>query len=163
MTFFRWAFLEQSNKQGTHKRNKAEMLDTCSDLCSNVVPFNQKELFMREYGFNEIAIVEIENDGVTRTLRDWAAVLSVPYPTVRMRYRRGKRAFSELFRREPGMMTHAEQVGETMTIVHQSRTFLDDLFRPEVAKQIREVAKDAGISPMEVVQRVVTKQLQADK
>jgi len=118
---------------------------------------------MREYGFNEIAVVEIEHDGVTRTLRDWAAVLSVPYPTVRMRYRRGKRAFSELFRREPGMMTHAEQAGETMTIVHQSRTFLDDLFRPEVAKQIREVAKDAGISPMEVVQRVVTKQLQADK
>jgi len=116
---------------------------------------------MREYGFRDIADVEIEHEGVTRTVQGWSSVLRVPYPTVRMRYRRGKRSFNELFRHTGthGVTTYAEQEGGSVTVVHQSRTFLDDLFRPEVAKRLREVAKEAGISPLDVVQRIVTKKV----
>ena len=116
---------------------------------------------MREFGFRDIADVEIEHEGVTRTLQDWAFVLRVPYPTVRMRYRRGKRTFNELFRHAGthGITTYSEQEGGSVTVVHQSRTFLDDLFKPEVAKRVRELAASAGISPLDVVQRIVAARL----
>lgn len=116
---------------------------------------------MREFGYRDIADVEIEHEGVTRTLQDWASVLRVPYPTVRMRYRRGKRTFNELFRHTgtQGVTTYTEQEGGSVTVVHQSRTFLDDLFKPEVAQQVRDIAKASGMSPLDVVQKIVTKKV----
>lgn len=116
----------------------------------------------REFGHRAIANVEIEYDGVTRTLQDWASVLNVPYPAVRMRYKRGRRLFSELFNHVglSGVVTHAEELPDGKVLVtHQSRTFLDDMFPPEVVHKLREIGKQANMPPVQVVQRLVAKKV----
>ena len=39
----------------------------------------------------------ITHDGLSKTLREWSIYLSIPYDTLRMRYRRGLRG-DELFK-----------------------------------------------------------------
>lgn len=115
----------------------------------------------REYGYRAIANVEIEHEGQTRTLQDWARVLNVPYSSVRMRYKRGRRTFNDLFSHVglSGVSVYADDEVGNVTVVHQSRTFLDDLLTPEVAAKAREVAKRANMAPIQVVQKIVTKKL----
>ncbi len=115
----------------------------------------------REYGYRAIANVEIEHDGQSRTLKDWARVLNIPYSSVRMRYKRGRRTFNELFSHVglSGVSVYAEDEGGNVTVVHQSRTFLDDLLTPETAAKVREVAKQTNLAPIQVVQKVVTKKM----
>lgn len=116
----------------------------------------------REFGHRAIAGVEIEHDGVTRTLQDWARVLNVPYTAVRMRYKRGRRSFNELFSRvgTDGVTTYAEDTDDGKVVVtHQSRTFLDDMFSPEVVRKLREIGKQANMSPVQVMQKLVTKRV----
>jgi hypothetical protein len=116
----------------------------------------------REFGHRAIASIEIEHEGVTRTLQEWATVLNVPYTAVRMRYKRGRRSFDELFSHVglSGVVTHAEDMPDGKVLVtHQSRTFLDDLFPPEVVRKLREVGKQANMAPVQVVQKIVTKKL----
>jgi hypothetical protein len=116
----------------------------------------------KEFGHRAIANVEIEHERVTRTLQDWARVLNVPYPAVRMRYKRGRRSFAELFSQVglSGVTTYAEDVSDGQVMVtHQSRTFLDDIFPPEVVHKLREVGKQANLSPLQVVQKIVSKKI----
>jgi hypothetical protein len=47
--------------------------------------------------YGEISSTKIEHNGTIRTLVEWAEVMGVDYPTVRMRYKRGKRSFADLF------------------------------------------------------------------
>lgn len=105
-------------------------------------------------GYGEIARVKIEHDGIERTLQNWAAVLSVPYPTVRMRYKRGKRTFEELFKNCPGAKSMRYEEDERK-VTYQKKTVLDDLFPPETVQQLREIAKRVGLSPMQVLIKVV--------
>jgi restriction endonuclease Mrr len=136
------------------------MLDTVFQMCSNRVPFNLLEIFMaREFGHGDIANAEITHDGVTRTLRDWADMMHIPYATARMRYRRGKRTFSDLFQNIPSRHTsmRVREADEKVVVTHQARTMLDDLLSPDTAEKVREIARQANMSPVQVVQKIVDK------
>ena len=116
----------------------------------------------REFGHRAIASIEIEHEGVTRTLQEWASVLNVPYTAVRMRYKRGRRSFDELFSHVglSGVVTHVEDMPDGKVLVtHQSRTFLDDMFPPEVVHKLREIGKQANMPPVQVMQRLITKKV----
>lgn len=115
----------------------------------------------REFGYREIANVEVTHDNITRTLQDWATVMNVPYPAVRMRFKRGKRTFRELFMPVGSAEVHvrSKQEGDKVVVTHQSRTVIDDLFPPEDATRLRDVAQQAGLSPVQVVQKIVAKRL----
>lgn len=48
--------------------------------------------------------VVVTHDGITKNLREWAIYLGIPYDTLRVRYKRGKRGddlFQELRNYEP--------------------------------------------------------------
>lgn len=114
----------------------------------------------KEYRHGQIADVEVTHDGVTRTLKGWAATLRIPYVTVRMRYKRGKRTFSELFRSsDEGVRVVVQENPNTQQVVvtHQSWSFLDDMFSPQVADMVREVARQTGMTPLQVVLKIVEK------
>lgn len=111
-----------------------------------------------EFGYNDIATMMIERGGVTRTLREWSEVLGLPYPTVRMRYKRGKREFSDLFSTSGlhGIVRIAPvEGGSEVVITRQERTFLDDLFGFDMANRVRAVAESMGMVPVDVVREMV--------
>lgn len=101
---------------------------------------------------NDFASVQVTYNGKTMALSEWAHTLGVPYATVRMRYLRGKRDPEALlaqprFRRtstEPKSVSHAT---------------LDDWFRSDVVDRLRVLSRQANISPMEIVQKIVTKKV----
>lgn len=110
------------------------------------------------FGRSDIAAIAFEHEGVTRTLRDWSKVLGLPYPTVRMRWRRGKREFSDLFStdRLHGIVRYSEgEGGSTVVVTRQERTFLDDVFGFDMANRVRAVAESMRMVPVDVVREMV--------
>lgn len=109
------------------------------------------------YGHSDISSVMIERNGVTRSLREWAGVMGVPYPTVRMRYTRGKRNFAELFSTLGlhGSVHVSSDNAKQVTVTRQERTFLDDLFDFDLARRIRAVGEEMDMAPVDVVREMV--------
>lgn len=114
----------------------------------------------KKFSHGDIANVQLTHDGVTRTLRAWATVLGIPYEVVRMRFKRGKRTFDELLSAKGarGVKIKIDRGtdGETR-IVQMEHTLLDDLFSPDTAAKVREIARQAGMAPLQVVQKIVEK------
>lgn len=102
----------------------------------------------REFAYGEVADFKVEHGGVTRTLREWAAVLEIPYPAVRMRFKRGKRDFAGLFG-----SVHFRGGGTVVT--HQARGFLDDFLGFDLAQKVRMVADEMGMATVDVVREFV--------
>lgn len=113
----------------------------------------------REYSHREIADLPITHEGVTRSLQSWAEVLGVPYVTARMRYKRGHRNFHDLFRKDYSRATTVtvREEADKVVVTHQARTVLDDLFHPDTVARVREIAKQANMAPIQVVQKIVDK------
>lgn len=51
---------------------------------------------MSKRGYAELSNTSYEWNGTNRTLKEWSEILGIDYPTIRMRYVRGKRGH-ELF------------------------------------------------------------------
>jgi hypothetical protein len=51
---------------------------------------------MNKRRYAELSMTDYEWNGTTRTLKEWAEITGIDYPTIRMRYVRGKRG-DELF------------------------------------------------------------------
>lgn len=109
-----------------------------------------------DYAHSEISSAIIEHEGVSMTLRDWCSRLRVPYVTVRMRYKRGKRDFSSLFSYIGG--DGRIDVKEGVVVSYQ-RTVLDDLLTADQVGRVRDAAKEYDMSPLQLVQTLVDKGL----
>ena len=68
----------------------------------------------------------IDHDGYSFTLRQWAEFLSIPYDTLRMRYRRGLKG-DELFKQVRPIRKHppASQLRETAPPLHLTNVNID--------------------------------------
>lgn len=113
----------------------------------------------KKFTHGDIANILISRDGVTRSLSQWATVLGIPYTVVRMRYKRGKRTFEELLgpKGTQGVRVSIDTTEGETRVTQVEHTFLDDLLTHEVADQVREIAKQAGMSPVQVVVKIVEK------
>lgn len=72
--------------------------------------------------YGDISNATVTHNGVTLPLREWAKHFKIPYPTLRMRYTRGKRDPVDLFRpsRGPGREPDPGSVPLTRNGVTQS-------------------------------------------
>ena len=114
------------------------------------------------YDYGELSTLEITYKGETNTLRQWSSLLDSPYPTLRVRYMRGKRDPADLLgpldlrgRKRVQRPTVAARRAEVA--VRISQTFLDDLLGPETMTAVREIAKRTNFTPIEVVRKIVKK------
>ena len=116
----------------------------------------------KKFHHGDIANVLFNRDGVTRSLSQWATVLGIPYAVVRMRYKRGKRTFEELLgpKGKQGIRININpsEAGETR-VVQVEHTMLDDLLNPTLADQVRELARQANLAPLQVVAKIVEKKV----
>lgn len=116
----------------------------------------------KKFHHGDISGVLISRDGVTRSLAQWATVLGVPYTVVRMRYKRGKRTFEELLGPKGKQGTRINigpsEGGETR-VVQVEHTLLDDLLTPTLADQVRDLARQANMAPLQVVSKIVEKKV----
>lgn len=103
----------------------------------------------------EYASVQVTYNGKTMALSDWAYTLGLPYATVRVRYARGERDPERLLAK-PRYRRAAVMQSTPKSVTHAT---LDDWFRSDVVERLRVISRQANISPMEVVQKLVTKKV----
>lgn len=105
----------------------------------------------------EFSMLSVTHRGETKPLAQWAQDLGIPYETLRMRVSRGETDPDRLLRRPRGYWKPAPKVGELPKKYDQS--VLDDMFPPKTVDKLRQAAHEAGLSPLSVVQKIVTKKL----
>jgi hypothetical protein len=98
----------------------------------------------------------ITHRGETKPLAQWADDLGLPYATVRMRASRGVTDPAELFRPPRGYFQKAvPTTGKPLR--KYDLTLLDDMFPAQTVEQLREIGRQANLSPLQVVQKIVIK------
>jgi hypothetical protein len=102
----------------------------------------------------EFAGVQVTHNGKTMALSEWAHTLGLPYATVRMRYKRGERDTDRLL-----ATPRFKRSALSPKVPNPTHATLDDLFPAQVVDQLREIARQAGISPIQVVQKIVEKRV----
>ena len=100
--------------------------------------------------------VNLTHQGQTKSLREWARDTGIPYETLRMRLSRGESDPAKLLRKPRGYFRESEAAPRVSTA-----SLVDDLFPPAIAAKLREAARQSGLSPIEVIQKLVTKRLVA--
>ena len=105
-----------------------------------------------------IAGAQIEYNGKTMALSEWAHELGLSYATVRMRYTRGIRDPQRLF--APTRFYRGQKPPKQVDAQVPNRTLIDENFMPDIAKEIYAAAEELGITPVQVVVQIVTKRIE---
>jgi hypothetical protein len=95
----------------------------------------------------------ITYQGHTKPLAQWAHDLEIPYETLRMRLSRGETDPDKLLRKPRGYWLGKDAPKK------YDMSVLDDMFAPKTVDKLREIARQSGLSPLQVLQKVVTKKL----
>ena len=101
----------------------------------------------------EFSMTPVTYRGQTKPLAQWAQDLELPYETLRMRLTRGETDPEKLLRKPRGYWRGAEAPKK------YDMSVLDDMFAPKTVDKLREVARQSGLSPLQVLQKVVAKKL----
>lgn len=100
----------------------------------------------------------IQHNGKTLALSEWARELQIPYPVLRMRYRRGVTDPAKLLRPPEFHFTGGKaRVVSVLERAPQSVSMLERLLPPDVLESVMRVAEQAGFTPEETVVRLVRK------
>jgi len=110
---------------------------------------------MDNFSYGDLSGLVLEHNGTAMTMKQWAEHLGVPYATVRVRYKRGKRNFSDLFR-HVGIAGKVDVTTAGKALV-QHRTILDDIFKDSTVDDLRELARAMGETPITVMTKIVEK------
>jgi hypothetical protein len=146
--------LQPPKHRGT--KPEQELLKYFCVVCSGNVAQNlsKTESIMSQ----SIAGAQIEHNGKTMALSEWAHELGLSYATVRMRYTRGIREPQRLF--ASTRFYRAQKPPQQVSAQLPNHTLLDDLFPKDIAAEIRAAAEELGVTPMQVVVQIVTKRIE---
>ena len=102
----------------------------------------------------EFSLTPVTYRGDTKPLAQWANDLQIPYETLRMRLSRGETDPERLLRPSRGYWRDPATPVKKCDL-----SVLDDMFPYATVDKLREVARQSGLSPLQVVQKIVTKKL----
>lgn len=96
--------------------------------------------------YGTIAHAEVEHNGITRTLVEWAELLDIDYDTLRMRYKRGKTGADLLYK------PHVRKVAHSMEVLQA--------LNPELKLQLVAQADKMELDPVTLLNQMVEHYLQ---
>jgi hypothetical protein len=102
----------------------------------------------------EFSMTPITYRGHTKPLAQWAQDLEIPYETLRMRMSRGETDPEKLLRKPRNYWRPAGAQSKRFDI-----SVFDDMFPAATVEKLREIARQSGLSTLDVVVKIVTKKV----